>query len=70
MYVLILITAFFPQLLKCLDYESPDCEDVYAFPKLIGRNNSGYYTDINSLQHNEVTDRTVISGNSFDSFIC
>jgi hypothetical protein len=69
-YILVCITALFPQIVKCLEYESAECEDVYAFPKLIGRNNTGFRTEVYSLQHNEVSDRTAISTISWDTFLC
>ena len=70
MYILVLIVALLPQILKCLDYESPECEDVYAFPKFIGRNNTGFTTEVYSLQHNEASDRTAVSAISWDTLLC
>jgi len=43
---------------------------VYAFPKIIGRNNTGDLTFPRSLVRNEASDRTAVTVYTYDTMLC
>jgi hypothetical protein len=56
-----LIIALFPALTLSLDFQSSECEDVYTFPKILGKNGTSAEYYPYNVQYNAQSDRTAVS---------
>ena len=69
----LLILAFFVSFLdlsSAFTYSSAECEDVYALPKIFGKNNSANDTYAYFMAYNQEADRTTVSVRSNDTILC
>ncbi len=69
-FFLFALLNFLPDKAFGIKFDSKECEDVYAFPKIIGRNNSGFNTSVYELKYNEFSDRTAVSALTNDPEKC
>lgn len=64
------LISLFPNSVHGFYNTSQECDEVLRFPKIIGRNNSGYNTTLYHIQYNEVTGMTAVSALTNDPEKC